>query len=82
MRFTIMVMMLLNGSVSLGKTHDFNKEIKEASLSQRILHRKLLRILQGSSVAIAANDLTSDLELQSQTGPSPEVAVQLKRVIY
>ncbi|MDG0818130.1 hypothetical protein [Bdellovibrio svalbardensis] len=65
MRFTIITLMLLISSISHGESHNFNGEIKEASISEKMLRKRLLRILQGTEVAIASNDSTEQLQAQS-----------------
>lgn len=58
MRHLIMTLIVLISSPSFavekaGKAPDLSQAIKEASLSQKLLHRRLLRILQGTEYAIA-----------------------------
>ncbi len=65
MRFTLVTLMFLMSSVSHGESHNFNGEIKEASISEKMLRKRLLRILQGTEVAIASNDSTAQLQAQS-----------------
>lgn len=65
MRFTLLTLMFLMSSVSHGESHNFKGEKKEVSISERMLRKRLLRILQGSEVAIVSNDSTVQLQTQN-----------------
>jgi len=63
MRLFTMTMILLMSSLSQAETLDFNEAIKEATVSQNLLHRRLLRILQRTEVSIADKNLFSEIRV-------------------
>ncbi|WP_374027936.1 hypothetical protein ACES2J_03010 [Bdellovibrio bacteriovorus] len=78
MRFLIISLILMSASLSQAEVQGFNEMIKEASISEKILRKRLLRILNSSEVAIAANDKAQE---QLQNSPSREnFEVRLVRV--
>lgn len=75
MRFLIVMTILLAASFSKADVEGFNGMIQEATLSEKILRKRLLRILNSSEVAVAANDQTQE-QLQKQS-PSQDFEVRL-----
>lgn len=74
MRFLIMTVILMTGMISQAAVPDLGKEIAEASVSEKILRKRLLRILQNSEVSIAANEKQ---ELNERNVPSQDFEVKL-----
>ena len=75
MRNITIAILLTISSVSQAEVQNFNDEIRQASITQRMLHRKLLRILQGLEVAIAEDD-TAEQQVEKQI-PSPDFQIRL-----
>jgi len=75
MRYLAITTIVLMSSISQAEVQDFNAQIRQASISQRLLHRKLLRILQGLEVSIA-DDETAAQQIEDQS-PSPEFKIRL-----
>jgi hypothetical protein len=66
MRYTAIALMILMGSVAQAEVHDFNNAITEASVSEKRLHRRLMRILQGDEVSIAEKDALQSTDSQKE----------------
>ncbi|MBC7371977.1 MAG: hypothetical protein H7326_10450 [Bdellovibrionaceae bacterium] len=75
MRNITIAIVLLASSIAQAEVQGFNEEIRQASVTQRMLHRKLLRILQGLEVSIADDD-TANQQIESQS-PSPDFQIRL-----
>lgn len=76
MRFLIVTMILMTGMITKAAVPNLGQEIKEASVSEKLLRKKLLRILQNSEVSIAANEKQ---ELGEKSVPSQDFEVKLVR---
>lgn len=74
MHFLIIAAVLLTTSFSQAAVEGFNGMIQEASVSEKILRRKLLKILQNTEVSIAANE---NLEKLQNKYPSQDFEVKL-----
>ena len=70
----IMAAILVAGSSSFAAVKDFNKMIKEASVSEKILRRRLLQSLQKTEIAIAANN---NQGVKQGNSPSQDFEVRL-----
>lgn len=55
MRF-LFILVTLTGSIAMAEVSNFNELVKETTLQERRLHKKLLHALQGTQVAVAYND--------------------------
>lgn len=78
MRFLIISLILMSASLSQAEVQGFNGMIQEASISEKLLRKRLLRILNSSEVAIASNDKAQE-QLQKES-PSQDFEVRLVRV--
>ena len=74
MHFLIITAVLLTTSFSQAAVEGFNGMIQEASVSEKILRRKLLKILQNTEVSIAASNKNEQLQNKY---PSPDFEVKL-----
>lgn len=74
MRVFILLMSFIS-SVSMAAVEDFNGLVQEASLQEKILHRKLLQAIQNTQVSIAYHDATE--QLQKMNGDEGEISVSL-----
>lgn len=76
MRFFILIFILISGvSVNANaKVEGMNELIKQASVQEKRLHRKLLKAIQGSQTAIAHHD---SLQVKSNID-NVELAIQLR----
>jgi len=79
MRQLTITVFILMSSVSHAKVQNFNDAINEASVSQKILHRRLLRILQGTEESIADNDSATESPQQMQAAAN-DVKIRLVKV--
>lgn len=75
MRNISIAIVLFASSIAQAEVQGFNEEIRQASVTQRMLHRKLLRVLQGLEVSIADDD-TANQQIESQS-PSPDFQIRL-----
>lgn len=72
--FIVMAAILVAGSSSFAAVKNFNGMIKEASVSEKILRRRLLQSLQNTEIAIAANNNQGVHKVHS---PSQDFEVRL-----
>lgn len=63
MGFLILAVMMMAGKDSPTAVSELDKQIAELSVSDQILHRRLLRILQNSKYSVANLDNTSSQKL-------------------
>ncbi|UOE99824.1 hypothetical protein [Bdellovibrio reynosensis] len=56
MRFLIVIISLY-GSFANAAVQDFNSLVKEASIQQKIIHKKLLQSIQNTKVLVASNEV-------------------------
>lgn len=75
MRFLVVMTILLWAAFSKAEVQNFNGMIQEASSSEKILRKRLLRILNSQQVAVAANEQTPE-QLQTES-PSQDFEVRL-----
>lgn len=74
MRFLIIMAISIGTAIAKAEVKAFNQMIQEATLSEKVLRKKLLRILNNSEVAIAANHRAERYQQQS---PSPDFEVRM-----
>ncbi|MNJ92632.1 hypothetical protein D3C87_103060 [compost metagenome] len=74
MRFLIIAAIMVSGSISGAAVKNFNGLIQEASVSEKLLRKKLLRALQNTEIAIASSD---ERERLQQAYPSSDFQVRL-----
>lgn len=74
MRFLIVTLMMVSASMAQAKVEGFNEMIQEASVSEKILRKKLLKILNSSQMAIATHE---PAETELQKSPSQDFEVRL-----
>ena len=74
MRFLIIMAIMVTGSISGAAVKNFNGLIQEASVSEKLLRKKLLRALQNTEIAIASSD---ERERLQQAYPSSDFQVRL-----
>ena len=72
--FIIMAAILVAGSSSFAAVKNFNEITKEASVSEKILRRRLLQSLQKKEIAIAANN---NQGVHKANSPSQDFEVRL-----
>jgi hypothetical protein len=77
MRHTLFTMIVLMSSFAHAEKNNLNNVIAEASLSQKRLHRQLLRILQGGEVSIAETERPAEPEESTLATNSPDYKVRL-----
>lgn len=65
MRFLLIANILLSGITAKTTRVDLNQEIQEATYAQKLLHKKLLRILQNSEGTLIAQAEPKYVELQN-----------------
>lgn len=61
MRFLI-VLISFTSSISMAAVSDFNGLVKEASVQEKRLHKKLLQSIQGTQVSVAYNDRIEQIQ--------------------
>lgn len=75
MRFLI-VLISLYGSFANAAVQDFNSLVKEASIQQKIIHKKLLQSIQNTKVLVASNEVQEQGEFAEN---SEELKIKLVR---
>jgi len=69
MRFFIIAVILGMSTVGQAAVEDFNKQIQQTTMSEKLLRKRLLKILQNSQVSIAA---VSEKDLKKPTAAAGE----------